>query len=129
MHTRPHKVQLSVLDLAAILAAASLLIRMERGHRVDTDTPKRPSVRAEARTCAFAGNAANTTNCAAVPKDKALAAFQGPDSPDSDATPRPCASRDDEPYTASCIAFMSGWFWQPNPGQNITAPPYGSNHP
>jgi len=25
-----------------------------------------------------------------------------------------CPAKDTVPYSASCIAFLTGWFWQPN---------------
>jgi hypothetical protein len=128
--------QRSVLTLdriviVAVIAGAALWI--EHGHRTVTDAPTRAELDAlaAARACPDNENMPYTPACLAflqgsagselrwrptaagrVPAERA---FMPKDLELTSVAPRAaCADSDAMPYTSNCIAFMTGWFWQPN---------------
>ena len=117
-----------VVIFAAIAAAA---LWIEHGHRIVTDapTPTELEALAAARACPDSENMPYTARCLAFLQGSAAAETGAPNtaeraaappSPPSDvastsmAAPAACADTDTVPYTANCIAFMTGWFWRPN---------------
>jgi hypothetical protein len=121
-------VVLSKLDLAAAAALALALVGVEHDHRIIIGTPAAAEVAAKAKPICPDSDAvpfgadclsfigANTPAVAAAPNAvrRALAI-----SPNTDERPAlhdpPCPpSNENAPYSASCIRFLSGWYWQPD---------------
>jgi hypothetical protein len=116
--------------IAALVAAALLWI--EHGHRIVTDAPTSTELDAlaAARACPDSENMPYTARCLAFLKGNAASEMRWrPDAAETVSAKQPaaatsnqltavapqvCADTDTVPYTASCIAFMSGWFWRPN---------------
>src|SRR5262245_43727229 len=119
----------SKLDLAAIVAAACGMLSIEQGNHIVTDTPARTERSAlaaadcpdndnmpypasgliflegtrasELRHRGAAGNGAIAWPAAVKQGQSILPEAQ-------------CPATDAVPYSASCIAFLTGWFWQSN---------------
>jgi hypothetical protein len=122
------------LDGVVIFAAiAGAALWIEHGHRTVTDasTPAELEALAAARACPDSENMPYTASCIAFLEGsgasamhwrpaaaKSASAEQVATSKNVELTAvasRPaCADNDTMPYTANCIAFMSGWFWRPN---------------
>jgi hypothetical protein len=121
------------LDHVVIAAlAAAALLWIEHGHRTVTDAPTSTELDAlaAARACPDSENMPYTARCLAFLKGSTVSEMRWrPDAADrvlakqpaaaasnelTSVTSRACADTDTVPYTASCIAFMSGWFWRPN---------------
>jgi hypothetical protein len=122
--------KLSRAVIVGAIAAAALWI--EHAHRIVTDapTPSELDALAAARACPDNENMPYTASCLAFLQGSAAsqtgaskaaerAAAAPPSTPrdvgsTSVAAPAACADTDTVPYTANCIAFMTGWFWRPN---------------
>jgi hypothetical protein len=122
------------LDGVVIFAAiASAALWIEHGHRTVTDasTPAKLEALAAARACPDSENMPYTASCLAfLEGSDASASRWRPAAAKSASADRPavpkhvelaavasrpaCADNDTMPYSASCIAFMTGWFWRPN---------------
>jgi hypothetical protein len=121
-----------VVIFAAIAAAA---LWIEHGHRTVTDAPTSTELEAlaAARACPDSENMPYTARCLAFLEGSGAAAsgmHWRPGAAESASADRPaapknvelsavasqpaCADNDTVPYTANCIAFMTGWFWRPN---------------
>jgi hypothetical protein len=117
--------------IVGALAGAALWI--EHGHRIVTDAPTATELDALAasRACPDNENMPYTAGCLAFlqgsagsePRWRPTAAANMPATRSSmpkdlewtSAAPRAaCADSDAVPYTSGCIAFMTGWLWQPN---------------
>jgi hypothetical protein len=111
--------------IAGSIAAAALWI--EHGHRTVTDAPAASELDAlvAARACPDNENKPYTANCLAFLQGGAASQMQARDAAERAAAPPPsaakdvastpaaCADTDAVPYSANCIAFMTGWFWRP----------------
>jgi hypothetical protein len=114
-------------------SVAAVALWIEHGHRTVTDapTPGELDALAAARACPDNENMPYTARCLAFLQGSAPAETRGwPNAAErvltdqhsaaenaelTSVSPRPaCADNDTVPYTASCIAFMTGWFWRPN---------------
>jgi hypothetical protein len=119
-------------QVAIVVAIAGAALWIEHGHRIVTDapTPTELDALAAARACPDNENMPYTTRCLAFLQGSAAAETRGgPNAPKrvlteqpaaannaelTSVSPRPaCADNDSTPYSASCIAFMTGWFWRP----------------
>jgi hypothetical protein len=116
--------------IAALVAAALLWI--EHGHRMVTDAPTSTELDAlaAARACPDSENMPYTARCLAFLRGGVASEMRWrPDAAETvpakhsaaatgheltSVAPRACGDNDTVPYTASCIAFMSGWFWRPD---------------
>jgi len=119
----------SKLDLAAILAAVACgVLVIEHGHQIFTDAPMDRSELAAA-ACPDNDNMPYPAGCLSflqgepaspVPRGRtaertpATASVAPKQIAQSIAPGAECPALDSVPYSASCIAFMTGWFWQPN---------------
>jgi len=121
------------LDGVVIFAAiAGVALWIEHGHRTVTDapTPAQLEAHAAASACPDNENKPYTASCIAFLEGSAASAphwrpaAANSASAKQVATPknieltavaaRPaCADNDTMPYSANCIAFMTGWFWRP----------------
>jgi hypothetical protein len=111
--------------IAALVAAAVLWI--EHGNRIDSDTPVGAANAAPAGTvCPDSENVPYSADCIAfmqgdVASEARVALRERakhlpvtpPQAVASADTSSPCPSSENVPYSATCIRFLSGWFWQP----------------
>jgi hypothetical protein len=121
---------LCAVTIASIAGAA---LWVEHGHRTVTDAPTTAQLDAltAARACPDSENVPYTPTCLAFLKGGAASETEWrPDAAETASTRQPsaspdmeiisaerraaCADTDTVPYSISCIAFMSGWFWRPN---------------
>jgi hypothetical protein len=117
---------LSKLDVAIVAVIAVGMLWIEHGHRVVVATPAAAeAARLAATVCPDTDNVPFSADCIKyidgdIPPDihtmKApLSAPTGPavahDRVELDAPACP-TSNENAPYSAACIRFMSGWFWQ-----------------
>jgi hypothetical protein len=122
------------LDGVVIFAAiASAALWIEHGHRTVTDasTPAELEALAAAKACPDSENMPYTAGCLAFLEGSGASASRWrPAAAKSTSADRPgapknveltavasrpaCADNDTMPYSANCIAFMTGWFWRPN---------------
>jgi hypothetical protein len=125
----------SKLDLAAILAAIACgVLIIEHAHQTFTDLPMRTErSNLAAAACPDNDNMPYSAGCLAflegeLPSQvrRGRAAERAPAAPsvaskqiDASIAPEAeCPAMDNVPYSASCIAFLSGWFWQPNTSES-----------
>jgi hypothetical protein len=120
----------SKLDLAAILAAiVCWVLSIEHGNHIFTDLPTRTERSDLAAACPDNDNMPYPASCLAflesefasqvrrgraverAPTAQSVALKQIDESISLGAE---CPATDTVPYSASCIAFLTGWFWQPN---------------
>jgi hypothetical protein len=112
------------VDLAVIVASiASVVLWIEHGHRIDIETPigavcpDNENVPYSPDCIVFmrgdgATDMPSRVNAAgAAPAEQSSAPKNGELAVASGAA---CAGKDNLPYTASCITFMTGWFWRPD---------------
>jgi hypothetical protein len=123
----------SKLDLAVIVTSITgALLWIEHGHRIDIETPTGAAFTAPvAAVCPDNENVSYSANCivfmqgdgASDMRWRVNAAGRAPaEQPFAPknieltavASGAACADNDNMPYTARCIAFMTGWFWRPN---------------
>jgi hypothetical protein len=131
--TRRCDLKLGRAVIVGAIAAAALWI--EHGHRTVTDAPTSTELEAlaAARACPDSENMPYTARCLAFLEGSGASAsgmHWRPGAAESASADRPaapknvelsavasqpaCADNDTVPYTANCIAFMTGWFWRPN---------------
>jgi hypothetical protein len=117
----------SKLDLAAIVVAACGMLSIEQGNHIFTDAPTRTDrlALAAAADCPDNGNMPYPASCIMFLEGKPAA--QRPPVGERRAARQPVAMKQDEwmspgarcpandtaPYSARCIACLTGWFWQP----------------
>jgi hypothetical protein len=124
---------LSRLDWAVVLAIAAGLLWIEHEHRVTIPTPVAAEmVPPAASVCPKSDIAPYSAACLAFFEGArasglitpAHAAWNAPAASPSaqrraDARTPPCPlSNENAPYSAKCIKFLSGWFWQPDPTEH-----------
>jgi hypothetical protein len=113
-------------SIAAFIAAAVLWI--EHGNRIDSDTPVGAANAAPAGTvCPDSENVPYSADCIAFMQGDVASEVRVslrepakylPVTPtqavgSAEALGAPCPSNENAPYSANCIRFLSGWFWQP----------------
>jgi hypothetical protein len=121
----------SKFDLAAIFAAmACLALSIENRHHFLTDAPGSAEQWAPkaAAPCPDNDSRPYPANCLEFMEGKIASEMRRPVAAQRSATVPPsavkrielissevaCPDRDDVPYSASCLAFMTGWYWRPN---------------
>lgn len=118
---------LSKLDLAIVVAVAAGLLWIEHDNRIFIGTPAAAeSASPAASVCPNTDDVPFSAACIKLIDGGVLPAVHAPVQPPSSAAVSPDAQNDAEsggpacppnnenaPYTAQCIRFMSGWFWQP----------------
>jgi hypothetical protein len=121
----------SRLDLAVVFAAmAGMAVGIEHGHHISTDVPTttKLSALAAATECPDNGTLPYPASCLVFMEGKIasemrrpIAAQRAPAARPSAAKPGEstapgvaCPDNDNTPYSASCLAFLSGWFWRPD---------------
>ena len=112
--------------IAALVAAAVLWI--EHGNRVDSDIPVGAANAASAGSvCPDSENVPYSADCIAFMQGDVASAVRAswrepaknlPVTPtqavgSAEASGSPCPNNENTPYSANCIRFLSGWFWQP----------------
>jgi hypothetical protein len=112
--------------IAALAAAAVLWI--EHGNRIDSEAPLGAAKAAPAGTvCPDSENVPYSADCIAFMQGdvapgvrvslqepaRNLASLPTQALPSADLSGAPCPSNENVPYSANCIRFLSGWFWQP----------------
>jgi hypothetical protein len=121
-------VALSKLDLAAVAALALALLWIEHDHRIIIGTPAAAEVAKAAPVCPDTDDVPFSADCLAFIGARAQAAL----APRPNAAPlalpalsgvrermaadKPACppSNENAPYSASCLRFLSGWYWQPD---------------
>ena len=130
----------SKLDLAMIVASiAGAVLWIEHGHQIFTDAPTHTDLSslAAAAVCPDSDNIPYSASCIAFmqggvasdmrgrvgAEEKMAAAQSSPKHVEliSPALGAACPDNENTPYSASCIAYLTGWFWQPNAAEG-TAP-------
>jgi hypothetical protein len=124
---------LSKLHLAIVAVTASGMLWIEHGNRIVIATPAAAeAVPAAASVCPDTDDVPFSADC--------LAFIDGGVLPDLHSRLRPAAStaaispmararaelhapacpssNENAPYSAECIEFLSGWYWQANPTEN-----------
>jgi hypothetical protein len=124
---------LSRLDWAVVVVVAAGLLWIEHEHRVTIATPAAAEIALPAPTvCPKSDVAPYSAACLAffegaqasglpTPAHAALSAPAASPAAQrrADARTPPCPlSNENAPYSAKCIKFLSGWFWQPYPTEN-----------
>ena len=122
------------LDLAAAAAVALALLWVEHEHRIIIGTPaaaevtpKAPSVCPDSDAIPFSAAClsyigAITRSVMAPHPDTARGKLPGSlDDRARTASHDPACppSNENAPYSASCIRFMSGWYWQPDAATRV----------
>jgi hypothetical protein len=120
--------------IAAAIAAA--MIWVEHGHRVDIVTSSPPEVAGRAAACPENESVPHSADCfmfiqgGIAPDARSRLNASGLnasesvrevslDAPGHEPPRPPCPPNNENvPYSASCLRFMSGWFWQANPTAN-----------
>ncbi len=124
---------LSKLDLAIVAVIACGMLWIEHEHRIVIATPAVAEVSPTAASvCPDRDDVPFSAACIAfisgnVVPDRhsrvsaaASTSAASPDAPGrfgSSVSACP-ASNEEAPYSAACIKFLSGWYWQPNPTEN-----------
>ena len=130
----------SKLDLAMIIASiAGAVLWIEHRHQIFTDAPMPTELSslAAAAACPDSENIPYNANCIAFmqggvasdirgrvnAEEKVAAAQSLPKHIEliSPALGAACPDNENTPYSANCIAYLTGWFWQPNAAEG-TAP-------
>jgi hypothetical protein len=120
---------LSKLDWAVVVAIAAGLLWFEHQNRVTIASPAAAEIAPPATSiCPDSDAAPYSAACLAFMEGAqasdlralAHAAWSAPAAQQrTDARTPPCPlSNENAPYTAKCIKFLSGWFWQANPAEN-----------
>lgn len=123
--------RLSKLDVIIVAAIACGILWIEHGHRIFTDAPTRPELAEPAVAGACLDNNENvpySADCILFMQAGAASGMRWRSAAESAATASPvepargqlaspasgpvCPDNDSRPYTANCIRFMSGWYWQ-----------------
>jgi hypothetical protein len=118
----------SKLELAAIVVAACGMLSIEHGNRIFTDVPtrtERPAL--AAADCPDNDSMPYPASCLIFLEGKLASEVRHRGAAGKGALSQPAAAKQDEsilpeaecpandtvPYSASCITFLTGWFWQP----------------
>jgi len=124
---------LSKLDLAIVAVVAGGMLWIEHEHRIIIATPAAAEVApADASVCPTTDDVPFSADCIAfidngvLPTIHArvsaaastLAAATDPLGPADVRAPACPSSNENAPYSANCIKFLSGWYWQANPTEN-----------
>jgi hypothetical protein len=120
-------VALSKIDLAIVVSIAVCMLWIERGHRIVIATlASAEAARPAASVCPDTDDVPFSADCikyidGGVSPDihtRMKGPLSGPTAPaaardraDLDVPACP-SSNENAPYSAACIRFMSGWFWQ-----------------
>jgi hypothetical protein len=123
----------SKLDLVVVVAViGGGMLWLENRHRVVVEPPIHPELtQVGATACPDSDTVPYSASClaflkggrdtdarwrirAADSKLAAVAAAPDPAEPGSVGPAAPCPANDNMPYSASCVAFLSGWFWHSN---------------
>ena len=110
--------------IVAVVAVGMLWI--EHGHRIVVATPASADDTPATAACPDSDSVPFSADCiafiegGAASNIRAISAARAPevthDRPQADpASPACPASNENAPYSARCIKFLSGWYWQPNP--------------
>ena len=113
----------SKFDLAVMVVMAALLLRIEHDHRIVIATPaEAASAPQPAAVCPATDDVPFSADCitfieaGAQPdshrQPSAPAVARGGVALSASACP---ASNENAPYSANCIKFLSGWYWQADP--------------
>jgi hypothetical protein len=115
-----------------VASIASTVLCIEHGHQIFTDapTPTELSSLAAAAACPASENIPYSANCIAFMQGGVASDMRGPvnaeekvataqSSPKhieliSPALGAACPDNENTPYSSNCIAYLTGWFWQPN---------------
>jgi hypothetical protein len=122
---------LSKLDLAIVAVVAAGILWIEHEHRIFIGTPAAAEVAGPAASaCPETDSVPFSADCLAfidrgpAPEVRARVGMAGTagrsiaasrHAEQAGACP---PSNENAPYSASCIRFLSGWYWQPNPMEN-----------
>jgi hypothetical protein len=124
---------LSRLDWAVVVVVAAGLLWIEHEHRVTIATPAAAEMAPPAASvCPKSDTAPYSAACLAFIEGARASNFPTPAhaagsapaaSPAAqrraEARTPPCPlSNESAPYSAKCLKFLSGWFWQPDPPEN-----------
>jgi hypothetical protein len=118
----------SKLELAAIVVAACGMLSIEHGNHIFTDGPtrtERPAL--AAADCPDNDSMPYPARCLMFLEGKLAFEVRHRGAAGTGAVAQPAAAKQDEsilpgaecpandtvPYSAGCIAFLTGWFWQP----------------
>jgi hypothetical protein len=121
-------VAVSKFDLAAVAVLALMLLWIEHDHRIIISTPAAAEVAPKpASACPESDAVPFSADCLALigAGSPAVAAPRPHAASPAVAMPRdaharladasPCPpSNENAPYSAACIRFLSGWYWQPD---------------
>ena len=132
-----HRVILKLGPAVIVAAIAGAVLWIEHGHRIVTDAPTAAELAASraATACLDNENVPYGENCIVFMQGVAAADGRwrrnaaesapvgSPDAPGRAELPGPACPPNNEnvPYSASCLRFMSGWFWRANAAEG-TAP-------
>jgi hypothetical protein len=119
---------LSKFDLAIVVVVAAGMFWIEHGHRISVVTATAAETPA-ASACPDNDSVPFSADCIAFIDGGASAAVHAPTSAVASASVAPPTARryaesqapacppsnENSPYSARCIKFLSGWYWQPNP--------------
>lgn len=121
---------LSKLDWAILAVIGGAMLWIEQGHRIIIGAPAAAAAAPRAASvCPDSDSVPFSADCIAfigggalVPIAARPRAAASLSAPSADAQERgtaqgpPCPpSNENAPYSAKCIKFLSGWYWQPNP--------------
>ena len=124
---------LSKFDLALVAVIAAGLLWIEHGNRIVIATPAAAEAPPPPKSaCPATDDVPFSADCiryiegGALPDQRApVSIVAGPSAALSDAhrradshAPACPPSNENAPYSAKCIRFLSGWFWQADPTQN-----------
>jgi hypothetical protein len=120
---------LSKFDLAIVVFVAAGMLWIEHGHRTSIATPIAAEAPA-ASACPDNDSVPFSADCIAfIDGGASAAAARTPVNAMTSASAAPPIARryaeahaaacppsnENSPYSARCIKFLSGWYWQPNP--------------
>ena len=119
---------LSKFDLAIVVVVAAGILWIEHGHRTSIATPTTAETPA-ASACPDNDSVPFSADCIAFIDGGASPAARTPANAMTSASAVPPLARryaeahapacppsnENGPYSARCIKFLSGWYWQPNP--------------
>jgi hypothetical protein len=124
---------LSKLDLAVVAVMAAGMLWIEHEHRIIIGTPAAVEIAPPgASVCPDTDDVPFSADCIAfidggvmpdiqsgarTAASAPVASLDGPERSALDAPACP-SSNENAPYSAACIKFLSGWYWQANPIEN-----------
>ncbi len=113
---------MSKLDVAVVIVAAAVLLRIEHDHRIFIGTPAAAAAPASA-VCPAKDDVPFSADCikfieggaSPIRQARLTAAAATPDAGVDPQAPACPPNNENAPYTANCIKFLSGPDWQANP--------------